>query len=237
MIKKVNWPQAFSEVILLLLGAAIALGVDGWNDRRLDRIAEQEYLTSLHTDFEETREQFVSAQRRTEEIRDLNLQLIGWLSRSRGEVPIDSILETGLRPFFVDRFYPVMGTYQDLVNSGRVNLLRSDSLRIALAEFEVSLERLDQTVDEGYNQWNEIQVPFLLERGAFRALLGGEYKGIELPRMEASAALDRLRAEGFTDLLSVSVVAKQDVILHAAGMLDQIDRILRLISEAQEGDG
>lgn len=235
MIKKVNWPQAFGEVILLLLGAAIALGIDGWNDRRLDRIAERESLASLESDFEETRDAFALTRERTVEIRDLNLRLLGFLGRSDVAIPVDSILEAGLRPFFVYRFYPVMGTYHDLVNSGQISLIQSDSLRMVLAEFEVSAKRMDQTVDEGYNQWNQLIAPFLLGKGGIRELVGAQYRGLELPDAEMAANLGFLTAGGFSDLLTINLMAKQDVILGADGMLERIDRILRLIAKAQEG--
>ena len=51
MIRKINWAQAVAEVLLLLAGASIALAVDGWNDRRLDRSAEHAYLLALQSDF------------------------------------------------------------------------------------------------------------------------------------------------------------------------------------------
>ena len=44
---KVNWPQAFAEIGLLVIGGALALGGDAWMDSRRDLEAEHAYLAAL----------------------------------------------------------------------------------------------------------------------------------------------------------------------------------------------
>lgn len=51
-MKRIDWGQAFAEVILLLVGIGLALVVDWWADRARDRAAEQEHLAALRADFE-----------------------------------------------------------------------------------------------------------------------------------------------------------------------------------------
>jgi len=55
-MKRVNWPQAFAEIGLLVIGGVLALGGDAWMDARRDLETEHAYLLSLRDDFEETRE-------------------------------------------------------------------------------------------------------------------------------------------------------------------------------------
>ncbi|MEJ2129988.1 MAG: hypothetical protein P8X81_14255, partial [Woeseiaceae bacterium] len=63
----INWGQAFAEVILIVIGVALALAADDWADRHQERAEEQEYLVRLQSEFLENK---VSLEMALQEIRN-----------------------------------------------------------------------------------------------------------------------------------------------------------------------
>ena len=134
---KVNWPQAFAEIGLLVIGGVLALGGDAWMDYRRGLEAEHTYLVSLRDDLEETRQltsRYLDQNRRSLAIC---LELLGVLSG-----PPDAMTPERVSPLIKDAFWvytlePVRATYLDMVSSGDLELLRSTELRVDLAQAEV----------------------------------------------------------------------------------------------------
>ena len=46
---------ALGEIVLIVLGILVALGIDNWNNERKDRIREQYYLTGLKEEFRQNK--------------------------------------------------------------------------------------------------------------------------------------------------------------------------------------
>jgi hypothetical protein len=155
-MKRVNWPQAFAEIGLLVIGGVLALGGDAWMDTRRDLETEHAYLLSLRDDFEETRElttKYLDENRRSLAIC---LELLGVLSG-----PPDAMSAEGVSRLIEDAFWvytlePVRATYQDMVSSGDLNLLRSTELRVELAQADEDLQRLDTFGDLQWGQWLQL---------------------------------------------------------------------------------
>jgi len=237
MGRRVNWLQAFAELALLVLGVGLALAADAWNDARRERRTEAEYLISLQRDFEQTRANFVQALEGNRMVRDNDLAFLGALSGPPGSISEDSLNAHTQFAFWLYWFEPILGTYHDMVNSGSLPLLRSDSLRLALAQFETDLAGLQLVVSEGWEQYNAIQAPFMIEQLNVRQFHSGEYRGLEFPAGGRSPDLSAYWSPEFANILAVTVISRQDIIANGEEVLESVDRILRLIERARANSG
>ncbi|MBT8396480.1 MAG: hypothetical protein HKO65_05335 [Gemmatimonadetes bacterium] len=238
MKNRVNWTQAFAEVALLVVGIGLALAADAWNEYRLDRVAEAEYLTALKGDFEQTRANFRRTNANNTGYRNHSLAMLNLLAEPPLTVPSDSLKKHAYTSFLISPFRPVLGTYFDMVNSGKMELLQSDSLRSALAQFETSLRWLDDNYREGFDQWNQIQAPFLVRNANARSFIGEEYAGIvsdlELPPSRFDADSDVFWTRELANIYVITALSREGVVDTGETAIRQIDEILRLIESSRE---
>jgi hypothetical protein len=141
------WPRFLGEFLVIVIGVLVALGVDNWASATSDRALEQEYLERLLQDVRSDLVQY-------EFIADVS---------AAGTAYLDTLLAPGAvaemeagrlvgAVFIAARNRnpnPVRPTFQELVSSGRIGLIRSRAVRTALVEYE---EAIAQT--EGF--WEEV---------------------------------------------------------------------------------
>jgi hypothetical protein len=117
----------------------MALTVDAWWDDRTDRVTETAYLQGLREDFSTTALDLNGEIESTLESLLAIDELLG-LMTSKTTADSSQVHRTISKAFETSVLRPVNATYADLVTSGNTRILRSKSLRIALAEWSAQLE-------------------------------------------------------------------------------------------------
>jgi hypothetical protein len=133
---------ALGEIVLVVVGILIALQIDNWNDDRLDRKREQEYLSSMLIDLREDVERIDQAN----EGNDFLLARIDELLELLARPPEDV---SQLRQIFL---HSVVYTYwylradfseltmSQLRYSGDLQLIRDKAIRDAMLDYEQGVE-------------------------------------------------------------------------------------------------
>jgi hypothetical protein len=167
---------AIGEILLVVIGILIALEVNNWNEDKNRRKEEIKYLTALRTDFETAETSFRMVMSGVQEQLEHNEQLLTILSGPAGSIPNDSI--TGmLRKSFID--FPFFGAHQvtaydDLVNSGKLAILRSEQLRRALSEFDAGRVMVKGFADQAAAQWARQVTEFFVRELNVSSIYGRE---------------------------------------------------------------
>jgi hypothetical protein len=146
MFKRVSWNQALAEVALPVVGVGLALGADAWNDHRIERQAEAQYLD---------------------------------------------------------------------------------------ARFEKSFETPDRVAMEGWEQYNLMQAPYVVQNLDFLDFYGEEYFGLVLPRSPRQVAADASWTPAFSNILTMTLISRHDMVTTGDESPTLVDEILRLIFSAQ----
>jgi hypothetical protein len=137
---KEGWVAVGIELLVVVIGIVLALQVDGWAQGRADHQLERVYLQRLKEDVEIERSRMESAQgyaqRRIEAARLLDRLLTAADVATDHPSQVPWAIETASW-----RSFPRINAYVygELQNSGRLVLIRSDSLRRRLAEHYTSL--------------------------------------------------------------------------------------------------
>lgn len=126
----VPWKRALGELVLIVGGVLIALALDSWWQGREDRDREAAYLHQLLADLRET-------QSRLEESIAGDDRMLEWvrfvLERAyNGPPPPADSLDL---PMGYNQFRPLTGTQVVLVQSGDLQLVHSDSLRLGVIAY------------------------------------------------------------------------------------------------------
>jgi hypothetical protein len=142
--------RILAEGMVIVVSILLALSADAWWDRREERREEQGALSQLYEEFLQNRERLAEAESGHRAQRDNIINMLTAIAE-RGyppgsyELP-DSILRGGLG--WVE-FEPVGGVITSLISSGKIALIRDDSLRVALASWleEVRQLQVDEVQD------------------------------------------------------------------------------------------
>ena len=168
---------AIGEIVLVVIGILIALQINNWNQGRLNAAKEDAYLENLERDLQN-------------QLSSIDLQLeyeqkyitLGTVILddyyATDVIALDSTLSANLsiltgRKTFV-RTDP---TFEDMLSTGNIGLLRNNGLRNALIEYYQELERIEKVLqnnntlhtDQGYG--NEITDLVFVGKGATERLI------------------------------------------------------------------
>ncbi|RKE92146.1 DUF6090 family protein [Ichthyenterobacterium magnum] len=127
---------AIGEIVLVVIGILIALQINNSNNKKIETQREFKYLTNIKLDLKkdvENLEYSIDFRQK----KSLGIEKI--IRQINGQ-PIQDLNETTynvINTLNQERFQPSNVTYNDLVNSGNMNLISNDSIKIYL--FELSL--------------------------------------------------------------------------------------------------
>jgi hypothetical protein len=165
-VRKQDWFTAILELVILVIGIYIGLQVDDWVSERKDRQTETTYLELLARDVAELQQQ-VEAQHAFEKdkvnVAARAYELLTSDDPSAHQVELGTLLTAlaGRRTLSL-----VSPTYEQMVSSGHLQLIRSPKVRDNLARYFAMMKR-DEAIIGKNNQdlIDDIYGPFLLRAG------------------------------------------------------------------------
>ena len=165
-VRKQDWFTAILELVILVIGIYIGLQVDDWVGERKDRKAETVYLELLARDVTELQQQ-VEAQYAFEKDKvDVGARAYKLLTSddpSAYQVELGELLTllSGRRTLGLNS-----ATYEQMVSSGHLQLIRDAELRDKLVRYFAEMKR-DEAIIGKNNQdlVDDIYGPFLLQAG------------------------------------------------------------------------
>jgi hypothetical protein len=223
---RVNWRQAIAEVSMIMLGILGALAVDSWWDERAERVDEVEYLQSLKADFEANREDLkasIEAQRRR---LDTGKEIHSIIQSSLTKIQQREINEKLGKFYWVNRWEPATGTYDEMMGSGHFSYIQNRALRIKLSKYAKSLESIRLGEDWMTSGWDSEQGPFFTEHLLYTNLGWTEDY---IPDSIFSENFQALKTREFWNLVSGWMVGIADAIRAYERAIDNGNEILELI--------
>lgn len=165
-LRRQDWPTAVLELVILVIGIYIGLQVDDWVSERQDRETETMYLELLARDVAELQlqveDQYVfekdkvdvaarAFQLLTSENPSAHQAELGWLLTSLSSRRTLSL---------------VSATYEQMVSSGHLQLIRDRELRDKIVRHFTLLKRDEQIFGKNNQDLvDDIYGPFLLQAG------------------------------------------------------------------------
>jgi hypothetical protein len=131
---QIPWPRLVAEFLVIVVGVLVALGVDQWAQGRSDRSLEAEYLERLLEDVRYDLDELVFIRDRSATSAE-HSQLVldrAWVRSA----PADSLVGAAYSASITRVPDLSRSTFEELVSSGRIDLLRSRQVREALADYE-----------------------------------------------------------------------------------------------------
>lgn len=230
---------AIGEILLVVIGILIALQINNWNIKRLERLEEVEILHSVKNDLENTIGEFEFLN----QIRDKVLYgTKGIYAIANSQNADTGILDSlvGLT-FYRPTFNNKQGAIDLLFTSGKINLIKNDSIREFLIAWPGSIDDMAEEEVYASTLFQEYYYPvvakYILVQDVLAQIFSTSFFGTEV-REEQYSALPAsndyeglLKDRGFLNHLRMRASHMQitkgetrDLILQARKLIGSIDR-------------
>jgi hypothetical protein len=168
-----KWRYAVGELFIVVIGILIAFSLDSWWEGRELAELEHRYLVSLEQDFEENQAGLHRTIRIQTDVQESIRQLILSGATSAPTPGADSIMALVSRVFRDTNvlFQPSKRTYQELLNTSNLQVLRNDSLLTLLADFDIRLGSVGRVESGGVDGWRMDVTEHLVTRLDLGALV------------------------------------------------------------------
>lgn len=209
---------AIGEIILIVIGILIALQINNWNELRKESIEEQKILHVLKSEFQYNKQELDRNIIKANKLRARADSLILLFGVPRKVLNPNEVSHLIRSLSAYSTFDPSNGALFNLINSGRLDIIKNDSLRLHLSKWFGELQDVKEDevrlINFGDNQMDPLRLESLNYNPASK-----------LPA-SSTALLNNLKFENIVARISFSVT----YILENYETLDSdIERILRHI--------
>jgi hypothetical protein len=227
---------AIGEIFLVVVGILIALQVNNWNEERKNQREVIAILKNLKSELTEDFSMMAYTLERLEKRKAGADYLYQLITNDSESVVIDStaIVEALMRCSYIHKFVPSFAVYNEIQNSGKLNLIKSDNIKIHLANYKSRVEeslRVESPYEITLKDFEKTAINFLDEiPSSENKRLTERYRLINFSLVEIAeddAFLSLLKHISYITTVELSV-KKELLIPRLEDLEDSIDKELFL---------
>ena len=178
---------AIGEVFLVMLGILLALQVNNWNDQRLERKHELEVIKAIYQEAGENSTYLNDLRVRYQQTNERSgLQLLQLMGKNPKPISADTLIILTKNAINEPAYAPRIAIFMSIMNGDEFNLIRSDSLKYLLNQYQFYLERANYNVEN-----RRMAVDQFLDY--YNQKIGGRHMALESlkPNPEAFKGIDK----------------------------------------------
>ena len=151
---------AIGEILLVVIGILIALQINNWNKNRMDNILGESYLIRLQNELVQDTTYLNSSFAATYNgIKNITQELQKAYEIQKTREDIESLLK--LQNFYAEALTINKATYDDLVSTQNLNIIRNNNLRFLIVDYYRNAEQAAKAIDN-FNQLTfDLQIRWL----------------------------------------------------------------------------
>lgn len=166
--KNYNWAKLFLELIVVFLGVTSGFLLNNWREQDQENQLEQKYISSFIKDVNDN----------ISDLEKLTVVDSIWLTTAIPSLKslIDkSLIEDSakaiiMRILQINKMDTHSGTYEDITNSGNLNLIKDYDLKTNIVDYHLTVNGVGFIDDHFYNYFNDFVMPFVFSE--FNVLSG-----------------------------------------------------------------
>jgi hypothetical protein len=161
---------ALGEIFLVVIGILIALRVNSWHQHQLNQREAENIKANLHEEFTENRTLLITSRNEFKKSIASGLVLIDLVGASRSELEKHNLDSLFYFTFESTSYLPSENSLQDILQSGRLDLISNKTLRENLLFWSASMKRL-KNIDDNSSDWvTNHMIPYLLPHMSLREM-------------------------------------------------------------------
>jgi hypothetical protein len=221
---KLRW-RLLAEFSVIVLGVLVALAVDSWVGGRADLQRETQALLGLRADL------LINTADLSElsEANAVQVARLEWLRSfpADGSVrfPADSLWAITSAANATGSYAPRLASYEALVSTGELRLIRSQEIQVALAELQKGFTEYQDYRDQASNVW------LLTFKPVWHEWIGVDHESDVLPE---PPVVEALRDRSFRSLLRSRQIFLSVIAQYGQTLSTEMERLVELIDEELE---
>jgi hypothetical protein len=222
---------ALGEIILVVVGILIAVGINNWNIETSNRKQEVKILNQLLVEYETNLEEIDGKITMRNLIMRSVEQLIFYADNGVDEATLDSVSFHLNRTKYDPTFDPANGVTNELLNSGKFYLIQNDELKSQLTSWSGAVGELTEQEQLTAKFVYEQYLPYLIENFDHRSTMNqttdeqmnelftkGKSKTLNVPRKTSQAVLENILGDNAVQNYVILIGR-----MHQAGNRQSID--------------
>ncbi|PWN05502.1 DUF6090 family protein [Rhodohalobacter mucosus] len=161
---------AIGEILLVVIGILIALQVNNWNENRINKINESLILNDLQKEFRMNQVKLDSTISYHRVLLGATNEVLDLINEPE-EVIIqhnpDSLIYLTLNYF---DYSPSRSVISELISSGKLSLISSDSLRMLIFDWDSALGENEEAYDTMDEMSQNLTLPYLTNNGSMKEI-------------------------------------------------------------------
>ena len=131
---------AIGEIVLVVIGILIALGINNWNENRKKAAKEIQYLVSFKNDLFANFTELERVIQKSEFTSNKADSVLKFRNKEIDDIALPELIRfiMGASGFTVYATHE--GTIQDVIGSGNLDIIKNDSIRLAIGSWEGNLK-------------------------------------------------------------------------------------------------
>lgn len=236
---------AIGEIILVVMGILIALQVNNWNVIRINSNIELEVLVLLKKEYQENYEELLSRKKIRKDILNSTKWLLETKDKNELFKKADSVDYHLAMTVVVPTFDPIRGVTDEIINSGKLQLIQNEELRIALTSWLSSTQDImkeeERYADFAYNQYGTYLIKnytvrplvnILQNDGKLDEFLEFDRPDFDIGESDTTEALEKLKTcNEFENYLSWIMGWNNLLYSGTENLISVNENILKLIGE------
>ena len=218
---------AIGEILLVVIGILIALQVNNWNQERKDLKEGKLIRQNIHEEFIKNQELLKVSRKSNEEALSSGKLLISLVGADKFELAkhnLDSLFNSSM---MADSYLPTSNSLQDIMQSGRMNLLNNAELKNTILSWNAALDLFKEYKEVQTNWQNNQFMPYTLSVIS--------YKQMDIYNQKSWSGKSKLATDYyplFQDLKFENIVDNNLWLLeHLLNQLDDIEKYQERIIE------
>lgn len=159
VFKNYNWGKLCLELLVVFLGMTAGFVLNNWQEKEKEEIVEQKYIKSFVKDVDDTIIQL------TKLIEVDSIWFVQakstFIAFQKKSFVADSAKGVVEKIMYFNKMELRSGTYEDITNSGNLNLIKNFELKTKIVNYNLSVKGVEFIDNHFYRYFNDVAVPFV----------------------------------------------------------------------------
>lgn len=230
---------AIGEIILVVIGILIALQINNWNEQRKLNNEEQSLLKDLNSEFKINLENLKNNMLINQENQKAVVGLLDMIQHKDMEGNTNKLDSLFMVVFSYGSFNTTSGVLNEVINSGKLRVIKDDSLRNNLTQWPGKIDNMEEDIIIRRDQLNFQLQPYFSKYAPFKngnkymsfSSWSDTYTSKQLENSNFNYDFDALESREFEGQLYKYLLDQDFVILNDAELYDFIEIILKQINQ------
>jgi len=150
---------AIGEIVLVMIGILLALQVNNWNEVRKTNVKEVKFLEGFKKDLLANKIELNRVIEKTDKTSNSSDSILQFQRGDIEALNLRSFIRCMMNATGFTVYQTQEGTIQDIMGSGNLDVIRNDSIRLAIGSWQANLkdlrewEKLDKNSHTVYNEF------------------------------------------------------------------------------------